>query len=128
MDPVTVLFDEDCGLCRWSASKLRAWDEGEALRFAGIRSTAGAGLLHGMDMDTRLASWHAAADNGAVWSGGAAVPVIARRLRGGAPIAWLAEMFPETTERLYRWVTAHRLEFGRALGEKACAVDPSAQR
>jgi len=128
MDPMTVLFDEDCGLCRWGADKLRAWDRDGALRFAGIGSANGRRMLHGMEMETRSASWHAASENGAVWSAGAALPVIARRLHGGAPIAWLAETFPDTTERLYRWVTAHRLEFGRALGEQACAVNPSAHR
>jgi predicted DCC family thiol-disulfide oxidoreductase YuxK len=128
MDPITVLFDEDCGLCRWSADKLRLWDSERALSFVGIRSATGDRLLAGMDMPARLASWHAAASNGAVWSAGAAIPVVARRLRGGAPIAWLAEAFPETTEHLYRWVTAHRPEIGRLLGEHACAVNPSATR
>lgn len=128
MDAIAVLFDEDCGLCRWSADKLGTWDKDDALRFIGIRSVEGDRILHAMDMDTRLASWHAAADNGAVWSAGAAVPVVARRLRGGAPIAWLAETFPETTERLYGWVVAHRLEISRLLGERACAVDPSVGR
>jgi len=128
MDPITVLFDEDCGLCRWSADKLRAWDSDGALRFVGIRSAGGARILQGMDMDTRMASWHAAAGNGAVWSAGAAVPVVARRLRGGAPIAWLAETFPETTERLYRWIATHRVEIGRFSGEQACAVNPSVER
>ena len=125
--PITVLFDEDCGLCRWSADKLRTWDRSDALRFVGIRSAEGDRILHGMDTDTRLASWHAAAPNGAVWSAGSAVPVIARHLRSGRPIAWLAETFPETTERLYRWVAAHRLELGRVLGQRACAVNPSVQ-
>lgn len=128
MDPVTVLFDEDCGPCRWSADKLRVWDSEDALRFVGIRSPGGARILQGMDMDTRMASWHAAASNGAVWSAGAAIPVVVRRLRGGAPIAWLAETFPETAERLYRWVSTHRVEISRFLGERSCAVNPSVER
>jgi predicted DCC family thiol-disulfide oxidoreductase YuxK len=125
MDPMTVLFDEDCGLCRWSADQLRRWDTVGTLSFAGIRSATGDRLLAGMDMATRLASWHVVASNGAVWSAGAAVPVVARRLRGGAPLGWLAEAFPGTTERVYRWITAHRPEIARLLGEHACAVDPS---
>jgi predicted DCC family thiol-disulfide oxidoreductase YuxK len=128
MDPITVLFDEDCGLCRWSADKLQARDAEGALRFVGIRSETGRTILRTIDMETRLASWHVAAENGALWSGGAAIPVVARRLRGGAPIAWLAETFPDTTERLYRWIAAHRLVFARFLGEQACAVKPSVQR
>ncbi|MEP7060408.1 MAG: DUF393 domain-containing protein [Actinomycetota bacterium] len=128
MDPITVLFDEDCGLCRWSADKLRLRDTDGALTFVGIGSATGELLLSGMDMEMRLASWHAAASNGAVWSAGAAVPVLARRVRGGAPIAWLAETFPDTTERLYRWIAAHRVDIGRLLGEHACAVNPSVSR
>jgi predicted DCC family thiol-disulfide oxidoreductase YuxK len=128
MDPITVLFDEDCGLCRWSASKLRTRDTDGGLRFVGIRSETGSTILRTMDLETRLASWHVAAENGAVWSGGAAIPVVARRLRGGAPVAWLTETFPEITERLYRWIAAHRLVLARLLGEQACAVNPSVQR
>jgi predicted DCC family thiol-disulfide oxidoreductase YuxK len=128
MDPVTVLFDEDCGVCRWSAQQLRRWARDGALRFAGIRSAEGERLLGGMDPDDRLASWHAAAGNGAVWSGGFAIPVVARRLRGGAPLADLAETFPGATDRLYRWIAGHRFVLGTLLGERACAVDPLAGR
>ena len=128
MDSLTVLFDEECGLCRWSAGKLRRWACDGTLRFVGIRSPEGGRILRDVDAGTRLASWHVAADNGAVWSAGAAVPLLARRLRGGAAIAWLAETVPETTERLYGWVTTHRMQIGRLLGEQACAVNASAQR
>jgi predicted DCC family thiol-disulfide oxidoreductase YuxK len=128
MEPITVLFDEDCGLCRWSAGKLHTWDTANALRFVGIRSDAGRTTLRTMDVETRLESWHVATENGAVWSGGAAIPLVARRLRGGTPVAWLAETIPDTTERLYRWIAAHRLVFARLLGEQACAINPSVQR
>jgi predicted DCC family thiol-disulfide oxidoreductase YuxK len=128
MDPVTVLFDEDCGVCRWSARQLQKWDRSGVLRFAGIRSAEGDRLLGGMDPDVRLASWHVAAGNGAVWSGGFAIPVLARRLRGGAPLARLAEAFPTATDRLYVWIAAHRSVLGTLLGARACAVEPMAHR
>ena len=35
---ITVLYDEDCGFCRWSADKLRRWDTRGRLTFAAIQS------------------------------------------------------------------------------------------
>ncbi len=34
---IAVLYDEDCGFCRWSADKLRAWDTRRRLTFAAIQ-------------------------------------------------------------------------------------------
>jgi predicted DCC family thiol-disulfide oxidoreductase YuxK len=71
------------------------------------------------------ASWHLVAPNGRTYSGGKAVPQLARLLPAGAPIAALASAFPRATDRAYRWVARHRERLGRVLGERACAVDPA---
>jgi predicted DCC family thiol-disulfide oxidoreductase YuxK len=70
-----------------------------------------------------MASWHLVAPDGRTYSGGDAVPHLARLLRAGAPIAALASAFPRTTGRAYLWVAMHRERLGRVLGERACAVD-----
>ena len=124
MDPATVLYDEDCGFCRWSADRLRAWDRHDRLAFASIQGTEGTRLLASMDPADRLASWHVVGADGEIRSAGAAVPAALRRLPGGAPLAAVSAAFPRTTERLYRWTVLHRTRLGRMLGRRACAVRP----
>ncbi len=128
MAQAVVLYDRDCGLCTWSAERLRAWDgPRERLRFVPLQSAEADGFLGSMDHDRRFASWHVAAD-GEVRSAGAAASPVLRRLPGGTSLAWLAERLPRTAELAYRAVTARRDRLGALLGREACAVDPSRPR
>lgn len=120
-----VLFDEDCGFCRWSADRLRAWDRAGRLAFRSIQAAERAGMLDALDPEARYASWHVITRDGRIWSGGAAVPPLMARLPGGQALAAVAEAFPDGTDGLYRFVARHRDRFGAALGQRACAVDPS---
>ena len=123
-----MLYDRDCGLCTWSAERLRAWDgHRERLRFVPLQSAQADEVLGGMDRERRFGSWHVAA-GGEVRSAGAAAAPVLRLLPGGRPLAWLAERLPRTTELAYRWVTARRDRLGALLGKEACAVDPSRPR
>jgi predicted DCC family thiol-disulfide oxidoreductase YuxK len=123
MRRAVILFDNDCGFCRWSLSKLLAWDRHGRLRPVALQSEQADDLLMGMDRERKMASWHLVARNGHIYSGGAAVPQLARLLPASAPIAALATAFPRTADRAYRWVATHRERLGRVLGEQACAVD-----
>lgn len=126
MQRTTVLYDADCGFCRWSADRLRVWDGGrERLRFVNLRGPDADELLGPMDEPIRFASWHVVTSDGRVRSAGAAVAPVMRELRGGTLPAIVAEAFPGTTERAYGWLVRHRLRLGRALGAQACDVDPS---
>jgi predicted DCC family thiol-disulfide oxidoreductase YuxK len=124
MERHVVLYDEDCGFCRWSLDRLLGWDRRDRLRAAPIQSAEGVRLLADLSEDERLASWHLIAPDGGRFSGGAAAAPLARLLPAGVPVAILAETFPRTADRLYRWVSRHRDDLGRRLGEEACAVDP----
>ena len=110
----TVLYDHDCGFCRWALSKLLAWDRAGRLRPAPIQSPDGDRLLAGMSDEERLSSWHLVED-GEVRSGGAAFEPLLRRLPGGAPLAALAGRFPAATERAYRVVAGRRGAIGPRL-------------
>jgi predicted DCC family thiol-disulfide oxidoreductase YuxK len=125
MEEHVALYDEDCGFCRWSLARLLRWDRGGRLRAVPIQSEEGARLLADLSAQERLASWHLVTPDVRRSSGGAAAGPLARLLPAGAPIAFLAETFPRSTDRLYRWVARHRDALGRWLGEQACAVDPS---
>ena len=122
-----LLYDEDCGFCRWSANKVVRWGRG-GVTARSIQSEEGRSLLAGVPEDRRLDSWHLVLPGGRVRSAGAAVAPLARRLPGGAPIAALAETFPWATDRSYRLVARNRTRLGRVVGTKACAVDPARGR
>jgi predicted DCC family thiol-disulfide oxidoreductase YuxK len=121
----TVLYDEDCGFCRWSAERLRRWDRRGSLRFAPIQSATGLSVLRSLEPDARLDSLHVVGADGRLWSGADAIPVLLRSLPGGRPVAALAAAAAAPTDAAYRWVARRRGRLGRLLGQRACAVDPS---
>jgi predicted DCC family thiol-disulfide oxidoreductase YuxK len=121
----TVLYDEDCGFCRWAAERLRRLDRRGELRFAPIQSPEGERLLARLTPEQRLDSWHVVAPDGRVRSSGAALPEVLRRLPAGSLPAAVAERAPRATEVAYRFVANRRERWGRMLGHDACRVDPS---
>jgi predicted DCC family thiol-disulfide oxidoreductase YuxK len=120
-----VIYDEDCGFCRWSADRLRAWDRRQALRFVPQQDRETDRLLEAIPRERRGQSWHLVEPDGRVWSAGAAVPRVLRRLPLGAPLAMLVEAAPGLSDRAYAAVAQRRTALGRMLGQRACAVDPS---
>ena len=124
-DRTTVLYDDDCGFCRWSAEKLRRWDRHGRLRFVAIQSTTGQRLLGDLDPNERLESWHVVTPDGRRSSAGAALGPVLERLPAGRPLAIVAGAAPPLTDAAYRAVAKRRTAIGRMLGADACAVDPS---
>ncbi len=112
MSRALVLYDADCGFCRWSLAKLLAWDRRGALRPVPIDSEEGARLLTGVDEERRLASWHLARD-GRTWSAGAAFPPLLALLPGGSPLARAAARLPRLTAAGYGLVAGNRGKLGR---------------
>ncbi|HEY6567142.1 MAG TPA: DCC1-like thiol-disulfide oxidoreductase family protein [Actinomycetota bacterium] len=125
MSHPVVFYDDDCGFCRWSASRLRVWDRRGALTFSPIQGSEGDRHLGDLDPDRRYASWHIVRD-GRVWSSGAALTEVLRHLPGGTRLSAFTSAFPDLTERAYRLVARHRGTLGHALGQRACSVDPGA--
>lgn len=122
-----MLYDEDCGFCRWGVDRLLRLDRRRELEAVPIQCAEGAELLSSMSPDERLESWHVRSPGGRIWSGGAAVLVLLRLLPGGKGLASVAARFPRTVDRLYRFVARNRSTLGRLVGARACAVDPSAR-
>jgi predicted DCC family thiol-disulfide oxidoreductase YuxK len=116
---MAVLYDEDCGFCRWSLDKVLAWDRRKALHPVAIQSEEGNRLLAGVPESQRLDSWHLVLPSGKVFSAGAAAAPLARVLPAGKPLAFLFERFPRTTDRAYRFVAEHRDRFARIVGADA---------
>ena len=117
-----MLYDDDCGFCKWSLDKILAWDRRRRLRPVAIQSEEGQRLLAEIPERERLDSWHLVLPSGEVRSAGAGAEPLARLLPGGRPLAWLFGRFPGITERAYRYVADHRDRFGRLVG-----VDASCQ-
>jgi predicted DCC family thiol-disulfide oxidoreductase YuxK len=119
MPQATLLYDADCGFCRWSLAKILAWDRRRALRPASLQSGDADRLLGGMPKERRMASWHLVGADGELHSAGAGLPPLLRLLPGGAPLAALTAKAPRLTERGYRWVAGHRSLFGRLVTDGA---------
>ena len=108
MERAVILFDNDCGFCRWSLSMILSWDRHDRLRPVALQSPEADDLLKGMDTEQKMASWHLVAPDGRIYSGGEALSPMASLLPDGAPIASLASGFPRATDRAYRWVAKNR--------------------
>jgi predicted DCC family thiol-disulfide oxidoreductase YuxK len=111
---LAVLYDRDCGFCKWSLDKILAWDRNRRLRPVAIQSEEGQRLLADVEPERRLDSWHLVED-GKVSSAGAAAPRLFEALPGGRPLAAVLRAFPGATERAYRWVAGHRDLMARLL-------------
>jgi predicted DCC family thiol-disulfide oxidoreductase YuxK len=113
MPQVTLLYDSDCGFCRWCLGKVLAWDRRRSLRPVAIQSEEADRLLEGMPDEERLASWHLVAADGTTRSAGAAFPPLFRLLPGARPLAALTSRAPRATDRAYRWVAGNRSRWGK---------------
>jgi predicted DCC family thiol-disulfide oxidoreductase YuxK len=119
MNKPTLLYDSDCGFCRWCLGKVLAWDRRHSLRPVAIQSEEAERLLTGMPEEERLASWHLVDGDGAVRSAGAALPGLFRLLPGGTPLAALTSRTPRVTDRAYRWVAGNRSRWGKLVTDGA---------
>ena len=115
-----VLYDEDCGFCRWSLDKILAWDRHGRLRPVPIQSEEAERLLAEMPRERWLESWHLVQPTGEVRSAGAAAAPLVSLLPGGRPLAVLFRTFPRATERAYRTVANNRERLARLL-----RIDPT---
>jgi predicted DCC family thiol-disulfide oxidoreductase YuxK len=125
-----LLYDPDCGFCRWSLSLVLALDRRRRLIPVALGSPAADELLADMAPEARAASWHLVSPDGRRTSAGAAAPPLCRLLPGGSVPAALFASAPALTERAYRWVADHRSTLSRAVpsGAKRRASERIARR
>lgn len=118
-DRALVLYDADCGFCRWSLAKLLVWDRRRRLRPLALQDPEAARLLGDMDEERRMGSWHLVREDGSRTSAGPALPPLLELLPGGRSPATALRRFPGAVERGYRWVAGHRSLLGRPITRAA---------
>jgi predicted DCC family thiol-disulfide oxidoreductase YuxK len=112
-DRWTVLYDDDCGVCRALLGVVLSADLRHRLRPVALQSAEADALLSDLTPEQRMASWHLISPNGVRRSAGAALPTLASLLPGGRlPSAGLAAT-PGLNRRGYEWVADHRSLLGR---------------
>ncbi len=114
-----LLYDADCGFCKWVAAGLLRRDRAGSLRPVALQRPEAADLLADLSESERLASWHIVSPDGARSSGGAGLPVVLRLLPGGSLAAGLLMRAPRITDLAYRWVAEHRMQLSRWVPSKA---------
>jgi predicted DCC family thiol-disulfide oxidoreductase YuxK len=119
MSEVILIYDRDCGFCRWCLGKVLAWDRRRAVRPIALGTPEANRLLADVPAAERPTSWHLVDEAGTVHSAGAGFEPLFRLLPGGGPFAKLAARFPRATERGYRFVSGNRSIFGRFVTDGA---------
>ena len=118
-----VLYDEDCGFCKWSLDKILIWDRHQRLRPVPIQSEEGERLLADVPRELWLESWHLVEPSGEVRSAGDAAAPLVSLLPGGRPLAFLFRTFPGITDRAYSLIAVNRDRIARALRiDASCQV------
>jgi predicted DCC family thiol-disulfide oxidoreductase YuxK len=108
-----VLYDADCGFCKYLLARLLQWDLRRRLTPLALGTAEADRLLPDLSPEQRMASWHLVAPDGTRTSAGAALAVLAKLLPGGAlPAAGLG-LVPGLSERGYSWVAGHRTQLSR---------------
>ncbi|HVS29601.1 MAG TPA: DCC1-like thiol-disulfide oxidoreductase family protein [Solirubrobacteraceae bacterium] len=114
-----VLYDADCGFCRWAMAWVLRRDDRRLLVAVPIQSSLGAELLADLDPGDRLLAAHAVGEDGRRRSGGAAAAEVLAALPSMRLPAHLAGSAPRITNLLYGIVAKRRMSFGRLVGRRA---------
>jgi hypothetical protein len=135
-----VIYDADCGFCKWSLALLLSLDRRRVLCPLPLGTTEADRLLADLGVEERESSWHLILHpperpfSGVVpstgpptvpptvplrVSAGAALAPALGLLRGGRVPAATFARFPRPTEWAYRWVVDHRGALGRFVPVRA---------
>jgi predicted DCC family thiol-disulfide oxidoreductase YuxK len=108
-----VLYDADCGFCKWLLAGLLRWDRAARLHPIALQRSEADEMLRELTPAERMASWHLISPTGERRSGGEAVAAVLRLLPAGRlPAAGFAQ-FSRLTDRAYRWIAEHRSQLSK---------------
>jgi predicted DCC family thiol-disulfide oxidoreductase YuxK len=115
IEAASILYDADCGFCRWSLAQLLRLDRHSRLRPVSLQDPEAGILLSGMPHELRMASWHLVDDAGRVHSGGNAFSPLVRLIAGWDRFARVLAAFPSLSDLTYRTVARQRSWLGRLI-------------
>ena len=111
----TLLYDGDCGFCKWIVAGVLAWDRHSRLLPRAIQSAEAQSLLSDLSPERRLAAVHLISPEGERLSAGSVLAPLLRLLPVGAlPASGVAHL-PRLTNRAYDWVARHRSQLSNAV-------------
>jgi predicted DCC family thiol-disulfide oxidoreductase YuxK len=64
MERWLVLYDDDCGLCKWLLAGMLSWDRRQRLQPLALQTERAAELLADLSREQQLVSWHLIAPTG----------------------------------------------------------------
>ncbi len=89
---ITLAYDDACDNCVRFKRTVEAIDRGRRLRYVSLRDAERRGLLDGVPIELKYASFHLITADGVVESGGAAIPTLVGLLGGGKRIGAIANL------------------------------------
>jgi predicted DCC family thiol-disulfide oxidoreductase YuxK len=119
MGAMIVLFDADCGFCRWAMAWALRRDRRGLLVAVPIQSELGGELLADLSASERRSAAHVVEEDGRRRSAGAAAAAVLAALAPTRPLAGLARRSPRTTQVLYTAVAGQRARLGRLVSAGA---------
>jgi predicted DCC family thiol-disulfide oxidoreductase YuxK len=135
LDCLTVLYDDDCGVCRDTIKQLSRWDREDRFEFMPLQQAASSGrpILERLAAEGHLPDAIHVVDetSGRVVSGGHAALAILDALPGGWLLRPWAALPPtaQAVDVVYRVAARHRDRLAWLMGmrdEVSCPVRPAA--
>jgi predicted DCC family thiol-disulfide oxidoreductase YuxK len=126
-----VLYDDQCPLCIFQMKLLTWLDWLGKLALVPLTDPRAAEIAPKLSREALLEAMHCVAKNGRVYRGARCIRFVGMRLPLMVPVAlflWVPGVI-WIAERVYAWVSRHRLRISRIFGCKdACAILPARKR
>jgi len=126
-----VLYDDQCPLCIFQMKLLTWLDWLGKLALVPLTDPRAAAIAPQLTREALLEAMHCVAKNGRVYRGARCIRFVGMRLPLMVPVAlflWVPGVI-WIAERVYAWVSRHRLRISRIFGCKdACAILPARKR
>ena len=126
-----VLYDDQCPLCIFQMKLLTWLDWLGKLALVPLTDPRATEIAPQLSREALLEAMHCIAKNGRIYRGARCIRFVGMRLPLMVPVAlflWLPGVI-WIAERVYAWVSRHRLRISRIFGCKdACAILPARKR
>ena len=131
MNQHLVLYDDQCPLCIFQMKLLTWLDWLGKLALVPLTDPRAAEIAPQLSREELLEAMHCVSKNGRIYRGAGCIRFVGMRLPLMVPVAlflWVPGVI-WIAERVYAWVSRHRLRISRIFGCKdACAILPARKR